>query len=35
MDRKEGTGKATISSGLLLSLLHMNVYILGELMAQP
>lgn len=34
MDRQVGTGKATISYGLLLSLLHMSVYTLGKVMAQ-
>lgn len=35
MDRQEGTGKANFSNGLLLSLLHMSVYTLGKVMAQP
>lgn len=35
MHRQEGTGKPTISNGLLLSLLHMSVYTLGKVRAQP
>lgn len=35
MHRQEGTGKPTISNGLLFSLLHMSVYTLGKVRAQP